>query len=87
MNTAYLVKNNEIIAEIRTDLKNGTQVEYSAQKSYDALRQCYVLVNAQHAKISRAKKYQKLAQFDETLINISAEILYKSDAIPQFLLM
>lgn len=58
---AYIINNDELIAEIMTDLKNGTDVRISEQTSYDALRQCYTLVNADDAKISRAKKWQKIA--------------------------
>lgn len=54
---AYIVKDGEVIDEIKTALKNDTTVEYSTETSYDALRQCSTLVNVSHGKISRAQKY------------------------------
>lgn len=61
---AYIIKNNQIIAEVKTELKNGESVRFAYQKtreSIDANRE-FSLVNARDGKISRAKKWLKEAE-------------------------
>lgn len=58
---AYIVKNNEVIATVNTELKSGVRVEYAHSKcaeSIDASRE-FNLVNSSYGKISRAKKWDK----------------------------
>ena len=57
--TAYIIANDEIIAKVSTDLKNGAEVEYaynSTKEAINANREVN-LVNAKWGKISRAKKW------------------------------
>ena len=64
--TAYIIDNNEVIAIVRTALKNGTTIEYSGVTAYNALTQKSQLVNAWRGKISRNKKYEKQAHAYDT---------------------
>jgi len=61
MSNAVIVKNGQVLAEIDTELKNGTSVSYGYQKvkeEIDANRE-YNLVNMRTGKISRNKKFLK----------------------------
>lgn len=56
---AYIIRDGVVIAKVVTDLKSGTCVKYGYCTATNALHadKIEVLINAQHAKISRSKKY------------------------------
>lgn len=58
-NSVILNSRDEIVAFLDTDLKSGTEVEYSSQRSSDALNadREYSLVNARTGRISKAREY------------------------------
>lgn len=61
MEKAFIISGGELIATVKTNLKNGTAIEYSYSKCKEAINadREFNLVNAQSGKISRAKKYMK----------------------------
>lgn len=77
---AYIIKDNVVIAETETELKNGSTVRYAFNVCKEAINadRKYNLVNARIAKISRAKKYQNKTQEYAKEIN-SAEFLILAD--------
>lgn len=63
MTYAYIIQNDTVIASVKTELKSGTSVKFSAMKvkeEIDANRD-FNLVNAMPGKISRAKRWDKEA--------------------------
>lgn len=60
---AYIICNNEAVATVTTDLKNGAEVEFSSVIVKEAINQAreFNLVNSRWGKISRAKKWSKKA--------------------------
>ena len=62
--TAYIIRNGEVIAETKTELKNGASVKYAFEKCEEALNanREFNLVNARTAKISRNKKWANKTQ-------------------------
>jgi hypothetical protein len=61
---AYIINNNNVIAEINTELKNGQSVTYAYSRSkeeIDANRK-WCLCNSKIGKISRNNKYKKSAR-------------------------
>jgi hypothetical protein len=65
---AYIVYNNTFIAEIKTDLKNGSKIKigpYVSEEKF-GLKKELVLCKSKTAKISRNKKwmgYQRVSFF------------------------
>ena len=61
MSNAYIIMKDTIIACIDTDLKNGTWIDFSFNKSKNAIdaNRDYDLVNSKCGIISRAKKYDR----------------------------
>ena len=59
--SAYIIRNNTVIALVSTELKNGAEVEYSFNSTAEAINadREVNLVNAKWGKISRAKKWAK----------------------------
>lgn len=57
--TAFIISNNEIIAQVTTDLKNQSAVTFSTQKVKEEINanREWNLLNAANGKISRAKKW------------------------------
>lgn len=61
--TAYIIRDDKLVAVIRTTLKAGAQVRFafhSCEEAIDASRS-QNLVNARWGKISYAKKWEKVA--------------------------
>lgn len=60
---AYIICNNEVVATVITELKNGAEVEFSSLVLKNKINQAYEfnLVNSHRGKISRAKKWSKKA--------------------------
>jgi len=68
MNTqtkAYIIENGEYIATVKTNQKNGSEVEFSNQSSAESIdtSRSKNLVNSRNAKISRAKKWDEFLKF------------------------
>lgn len=65
--TAFIISNNEIVAQVATDLKNQSSVRFSNKKIKEEINanREYNLVNAAHGKISRAKKWFNKAKTQE----------------------
>lgn len=57
---AYIIENNEIVAQVETDLSNGTRVQFAYDRSGGTSRN-YKLVNSRCGKISRAKRWDAVA--------------------------
>lgn len=72
--TAFIISNNEIIAQVTTDLKNQASVIFANQKAKEEINanREYNLVNASHGKISRAKKWFDKARSQD--VNFATEI-------------
>ena len=71
---AFIISNNEIIAQVTTDLKNRASVIFANQKSKEEINanREYNLINAENAKISRAKKWFDMAKTQD--VNFGIEI-------------
>ena len=68
---AYLIRNNQVICEAKTNLKSGEIVEFSrstVEEKIDANRE-HNLVNSKSAKISRAKKWKNKSYYHAVEIN------------------
>lgn len=79
---SYLIKNNEVIAKTSETLKSGLEVRFSntiTKNTFNANIESD-LVNAAYAKISNAKKWDKVYYESNkgicTLINADATSLY-----------
>lgn len=61
---AYIIADNEIIAVVNTNLKNGESISYSKTKAEEAINAAreFNLVNASTGKISRATKWDGKAR-------------------------
>lgn len=59
--TAYIIRNDKLIAEVETELKNGAEIQFACNTSNG------ILVNALSGKISRAKKWAAAASRDFNL--------------------
>lgn len=55
---AYIIKDKKIICSVKTELKNGTIVEFGGLQNISDMGHLY-LCNARTGKISRNKKYDK----------------------------
>lgn len=64
MKKAYIIKDGQVIAQAKTALKNGSDVEFSRDSCEEALNasKSVNLVNARWGKISRAKKWDKATE-------------------------
>jgi len=60
---SFLIKNNKLIARTDDLLKSGSTVEYAYITKKDMHGQT-LLVNANTAQISNAKKWEKIAKYD-----------------------
>ncbi len=71
--SAYIIKNDTLIASVNTDLKNGSSVCYAYNKCEEAIdaSRDFNLVNARIGKISRAKKWAKKSWEVESAIEIN----------------
>ena len=72
--TAFIVSNNEIVAQVTTDLNNQATVIFSNKKAKEEINanREYNLINASHGKISRAKKWFNKAKTQD--VNFATEI-------------
>ncbi len=63
MTTAYIINNNNLIAIVDTELKNGASVQFASSKCVESINAAreFNLVNAKSGKISRAAKWGKQA--------------------------
>lgn len=72
---AFIVRNDDIIAEVMTELKDGSEVRYAYDRCEERIsaNREYNLVNARFAKISRAKKYenQRLYENFDTAVQLN----------------
>jgi hypothetical protein len=87
---SYLIRNNAIIAHTTKNLKSGEIVEYAYDttiSSIDANRDCE-LVNAREAKISNAKKWDKISRFAITDLAIQINKNYSKikDTTKEFII-
>ena len=58
---SYLIQNDQLIARVEENLKSGEEVRYSNTKTKDSVNanREFSLVNAEYAKVSNAKKWDK----------------------------
>jgi hypothetical protein len=72
MKTAYIIKNDTLIAEVDTEMKNGSVIDFSFEVTTDCFTDRELLINARTGKISRAKKWAKIAS--EEYVRFADEI-------------
>ena len=59
---SYLIQNDQLVARVEENLKSGEEVRYSNTKTTDVINSNreFSLVNAEYAKVSNAKKWDKV---------------------------
>lgn len=86
MSTAFIIKNNTLIASTDTDLKNGELVYYAylSSKEHINKNRDLQLVNAKIGKISRAKKWIK--KYSNENIDNAIHINENSNGVAEFII-
>jgi hypothetical protein len=63
--SAYIIKDETIIATVETELKNGELVEFAYQHCEEKINasRAFNLINSKNGKISRARKWSKQSEY------------------------